>query len=132
MPLDFTREIVYVRFMNRTFRSIFVAGYILLHLCTAFVLDTGHTDIFEYVGGGVQTLTTHDCGSHERHKDIPKDHFCPACYRAANGAATISTILPPSSSCPEIAATLVVVTERAPHTDYFSSASKRGPPSLLS
>jgi hypothetical protein len=72
----------------------------------------------------LQTLTTHDCGARERHKDIT--HVCQACYRAANSTARISSASFVSATVAEVAARPLLITCKS--KDYYYSGSKRGPP----
>ena len=103
--------------------KIFPALLVALQICSAVFPDIGHTDVLPSGANAVQTLTTHDCGARERHKDIT--HVCQACNRAANSTARISSTFIPATVAQVAPRPLLIPLKSK---DYYYSGSKRGPP----
>src|SRR5712671_7958802 len=110
--------------------KIFSVVFIVLHLCTVLFGDSGHTDDILRSLQSIQTLTADDCGAHEHHHDVPPIHGCLACYRAANSTARISaaSFISTPFSFTEFFVPPLLTPFKSIH--YYSSGSKRGPPSL--
>jgi len=103
---------------------------LVLQLCSVAFLEFGHTDSLIGDLRANQTLSSHDCGARERHKDIDSTHFCQACYRAANSVAKISMESFSRTSFTEILVRRILTLDK--FTDFYTSASKRGPPLFVS
>ena len=114
---------IFIEPMSRT-GKIFPVLLIALLICPAVFPDIGHTDVLPSNPNTLQTLTTHDCGARERHKDIT--HVCQACYRAANSTAKIPSTSIASSTVAQTVVRILLVPFRS--KDYFCSCPKRGPP----
>lgn len=100
-----------------------------LYICTAPILDAGHTDAIDYTGSGRETLSDLSPASQARHTSIPLQDFCPACYRQASFVATFAPLVPVA----HITFLTTVEPVRFPNPPvhhYFSSSSKRGPPAF--
>jgi len=115
--------------MKSLFSKSVVVLLIALQLCSLAVVDDHHLEDVFGPPNAQQTLTTHACGAHEIHKDIPD--FCLACLRQASvGLVITSPALPgvlQSLSSPR----LILATPFRP-SDFYTYASKRGPPLFLS
>src|SRR6267143_1461987 len=104
--------------------KIFPVVLIALLACSAVFPDMGHTDVLPSGAHTVQTLTTHDCGAKERHKDIT--HICQACHRAANSIARTSPASFVAASVAQVVVRPLLIPLKS--KDYYYSGSKRGPP----
>ncbi|HLX12637.1 MAG TPA: hypothetical protein VKS81_07480 [Bacteroidota bacterium] len=108
-------------------QKILSLGLIAFQLCLTMFGEWGHTDVV-FSACTMQAISSHDCGAHERHKDISLAHSCQACYRSANSTTSASTSV---SGTPIRQYTAFAVRQQrfSFHSpDYYTSASKRGPP----
>jgi len=115
----------------KRFVKILTLAVLVLQLCMIALPEAGHDDVLWGGLGTIATFTTHDCGAHERHKPIDPNHVCQACFRHANSTAnTSTTILSFSvSASPEYLPRFAPIVTRS--FDYYTSASKRGPPTCI-
>jgi hypothetical protein len=113
--------------LNKTFSVVFI----VLQLGMVAFSELGHTDLV-FSLGVERTLSSHDGGAHERNRDISLAHNCQACYRTAN---TVASAPARSVVVSGIVSTWTILRPQIASftsTDYYTSASKRGPPSFLS
>jgi hypothetical protein len=115
--------------MKSRFTQYFAAFIIALQLCSVMVVDNHH---LEYAFGpmdAAQTLRSSDHGAKEHQTDIP--HYCLACLRQANvGVVFISPMLSPVEQI--VSAPILQPATRTPQSDFYITASKRGPPAFFS
>jgi hypothetical protein len=115
--------------MNSRFTQCLAAFIIALQLCSVMVVDNHH---LEYAFGpmnAAQTLRSYDHGAKEHQTDLP--HYCLACLRQANvGFVYISPILSPVQQV--VSAPILQPATRTLQSDFYITASKRGPPAFFS
>ena len=115
--------------MKSVFAKSVLLFLVILQISSLVVIDDHHLEDVLGIPNAQQTITTHDCGAKELHKDIP--HYCLGCLRNANFSFVLS-----SPSLPCIGQSLhplkVYSSSIVRLSDFYISASKRGPPLSIS
>lgn len=115
--------------MKSLFAKSVLLFLVILQISSLVVIDDHHLEDVLGIPNAQQQITSHDCGSKELHKDIP--HYCLGCLRNANFSFVVS-----SPSLPCIGQSLRPVkfysSATVRLTDFYISASKRGPPLSIS
>ncbi len=115
--------------MKSLFAKSVLLFLVILQISSLVVIDDHHLEDVLGIPNAQQTFTTHDCGSKELHKDIP--HFCLACLRNANFSFVFTS---PSLPCigQSVRPINFYSSSTVRLTDFYISASKRGPPLSIS
>ena len=127
-----TREVAFVvphryfcSMSEQTLRKLIVP-FLLLQLLAVGPLEYSHSDFLGSPGSSTKSISRHDCGPRELHKNLSEQHFCLPCYRITTivaclnlphviPAAAIRTLFPAQSR--------VILVQ-----DLYLQILKRGPP----
>lgn len=100
---------------------------ILAYVTSGILIAVSHHDGTELSSRSTASVSTHGCGSNERHIPIDKRHECLACMQSAMRTATPATTGSVTAVQFMFVGSEPVGDERALSTDILYSG-KRGPP----
>ncbi|HUL43288.1 MAG TPA: hypothetical protein VLY03_02910 [Bacteroidota bacterium] len=115
--------------MRSLFSKSVVVLLIAVQLCSLVVVDEHHLEDVFGPPNAQHSLTTPAAGTNKTQEDIPD--FCLACLRQANvGLVIASPTLP--GVVQDVSLPLVHLATPFRPSDFYTYASKRGPPLFLS
>lgn len=127
-----TREVAFVvphryfcSMSEQTLKKLIVP-FLLLQLLVVGPLEYSHSDFVGSPSSSSQSLSRHDCGPRELHKNLSEQHFCLPCYRITTIVACLN--LPPVIPAAAIRTLFPAQSRIILVQDLNLQILKRGPP----
>lgn len=111
---------------EQKFRKLIVC-FLLIQLFAIGPLDYSHSDFLGSPSSSAKSISKHDCGPRESHKNLSEQHFCLPCSRLTTIVACLN--VPPVIPAASIRLLFPAQSRIILVKDLYLQLLKRGPPS---